>query len=334
LAADEGIVAQVAQSGQPMVVNDTANHPTLTVKVDRQTGQKIHSLLCVPLTAHNRVMGVIEFINKREAGFVDNDVTLAASAAGAIAIALDNAQLYHQQSELLQKLQRSQEQLIQSEKMAATGRLSASLAHEINNPLQAIHSCLQLAINFPLSPEKRAEYLLMANEEVERLADLVTRILEFARLSGGAPQAINVNKIVGQVMNLADKYVQHNNHTVRQILASDIPTIRAVPNEIAQVFLQLMLNAFDAMHEPGTLTIRTRTSPDWVEVSFQDNGIGMSPAEQEHIFEPFYTTKPNSTGLGLTTSYTIVERHGGGFQVESEPGKGSTITVRLPRITN
>jgi signal transduction histidine kinase/DNA-binding response OmpR family regulator len=334
LATDEAIVAQVVQSGQPVSVNHATGHPTLSARVDRRAGQKIRSFLCIPLIAHNQVIGVIELLNKRNGIFLDDDLTLAASAAGAIAIALDNAQLYRQQSELLHKLRLSQEQLLQSEKMAATGRLAASLAHEINNPLQAIHSCLQLAINFPLSAEKRSEYLIMANEEVERLADLVSRILEFARLSGGAPQALSVNKIVGQVMNLANKYVQHNNHTVQQILASDIPAIRAVPNEIGQVFLQLMLNAFDAMPEPGTLTIRTRTANDWVEVAFQDNGIGMSPAVLERIFEPFYTTKPNNTGLGLTTSYTIIERHGGTFQVESEPGKGSTITVRLPRMNN
>lgn len=334
LAADEGIVNQVVQNGQPVIAGDSTSFSALLTKMDERIYQKARSLLCVPLTARNRVIGVIELINKDTGRFLDSDLTLAASAAGAIAIALDNAQLYHQQSDLLQKLRHSQEQLIQSEKMAATGRLAASLAHEINNPLQAIHSCLQLAINFPLSVEKRAEYLLMANEEVERLADLVTRTLDFARLSAGAPQPTNVNKLVGQVMNLADKYITHNYHTVQQILASDVPAIRIVPDQIAQVFLQLMLNAFDAMPEPGTLTICTRTAKEWVEISFQDNGIGMTPTEQEQIFEPFYTTKVGGTGLGLTTSYSIVERHGGAIRVESEPNKGSTITIRLPRSLN
>jgi signal transduction histidine kinase len=245
-------------------------------------------------------------------------------------VAIDTAALYSEQNKLISQVRQSQEQLVQSEKMAGIGRLAAALAHEINNPLQAIHSCLQLITHFELDKEKQDEYVRMADEEVERMIDLVTRILDFSRFSTGDFQRTNINKLISQVMRLASKHISHHKWDVQQVLSSDMISVNIVPDQIAQVFLSIILNAFDAMPQSGKLIIRTRTEGNWAEVSFQDTGIGMSRDVRDRIFEPFFSTKESASGLGLTISYSIIEKHGGAILVESEPGQGSVFVVRLP----
>ncbi len=327
----EGVVGQVIQSGKPLFINDAQNHPTFSPFVDQLTGENTRSILCVPLIAHDQVIGAIELLNKKEGLFNDMDLTLVSSAAASIAVAIDNARLYREQAELIHEIQQSQEQLVQNERLSAMGRLAASLAHEINNPLQAVHSCLQLATHFDLGKEKQTQYLGMASEEVERLIDIVTRILDFSRPSAGVSEMVSINAIIGQVMRLAEKQMTHQKLTVHQNLASDIPQLYVVPDQIAQVFLTITLNAFEAMSEAGTLDITTRTRGEWVEISFQDDGIGMSAEMQARVFEPFYSNKSDGTGLALAISHGVVERHGGKIYVESEEGKGSTFTICLPR---
>ncbi len=332
LEPGQGIVGEVIKHGQPLLVNDVKNHPRFYSQIDQLTGKQTRSILCVPLVVHDRVIGAVELLNKRSGDFDMVDLALVSSAATSIAIAIENTRLYQKQAELIRQLQQSQAQSIQSEKLAATGRLAASLAHEINNPLQAIHSCLQLATHFDLGPEKQAEYLGMAGEEVERLVDIVTRILDFARPSAGEFEPANINTIISQVVQLTHKHVIHHNVTIKQFLGSDVPPVPIIPDQIGQVFMAIMLNAFDAMADlPGALSITTRTHGRYVEAIFADSGEGIAPDVLPHIFEPFFSTRPERSGLGLTIGFGIVEQHGGQIVVESEPGMGSTVTVRLPR---
>lgn len=332
LEPGQGIVGQVIRQAEPLLVNDVHNHPQFFPMIDRLTGKQTRSILCVPLVAHDHVIGAIELLNKRQGDFDEVDLNLVSSAATSIAIAIENTRLYQKQTDLIAQLQQSQAQVVQSEKLAATGRLAASLAHEINNPLQAIHSCLQLATHFDLGPEKQAEYLGMAGEEVERLVDIVARILDFARPSAGEFELANINTIISQVVQLTHKHVLHHNVTVEQFLGTDVPLIPLIPDQTGQVFMAIMLNAFDAMADnAGTLRITTRTRGPYVEAIFTDTGSGIAPDILPHIFEPFFSTKPESAGLGLTISFGIVERHGGQIVVESITGSGSAFTVRLPR---
>ena len=330
IPADQGIVGQVVQSGQSLIVNDAQAHPLFSHSIDTLTGQFTRALLCVPLIARAKVIGAIELLNKERVEFNERDLNLVESAAASIAIALDNAQLYQAQKALTQKIATSQEQLLQSEKMAATGRLAASLAHEINNPLQAIHSCLQLAVHFDLPDDKQDEYLNMAHEEVERLIDIVTRILDFSRPSPAKIAPTDINKIVHQVLGLTQKHTIHGKWDITQSLATDLPQIEVIPDQIAQIFLNIVLNAFDAMPKGGLLHIKTHHQGNEIEISFHDNGVGMTTDIQEQIFEPFFSTKQESPGLGLTISYGIIDRHGGSIRMSSQPHKGSTFTVSLP----
>jgi len=249
------------------------------------------------------------------------------------AIAIENAHLFEAEREQRRQVEQSHAQLVQSEKLAATGRLAASLAHEINNPLQIIHNSLQLLLTLPFGPDKQQEYLQMASEEVERLVELVTRILDFARPSRRKKQPADVNDAVEKALNLTAKYLQHNDITLHRDLALDLPPVAAVADELGQVFLNLVLNAVDAMPHGGTLHVSSRLGDDGhLVVAFTDSGPGITPEHLAQIFEPFFSTKEGGTGLGLSISYDVVERHGGDIVVESVVGKGTTFTVRLPAM--
>jgi len=230
------------------------------------------------------------------------------------------------------ELEQSQAQLIQVEKLAAMGRLAASIAHELNNPLQAIQNCLHLVLIRSLPEPKRRQYLEMAQEEVERLIGIVQGMLEFYRPSKGQRAPVEVNTIIENVLALAAKQLQHSQVAVHQHLTPDLPPLEAVSDQLKQVFLNIVINAVEAMPDGGDLYVNTGLTPDgrWVTVRFADTGIGLSPEEQANIFEPFYTTKTKGTGLGLSVSYGIIERHGGNIEVQSKRGQGSCFTVKLP----
>jgi two-component system NtrC family sensor kinase len=225
-----------------------------------------------------------------------------------------------------------QAQLIQAEKLSALGRLAASLAHEINNPLQALRSGLALLLNRPLDAEKRQRYIAVANREVERLIGIVERMLDFYRPSPEQREPTDINAILKEVLALAGKKLQHGKVSTQTELAADLPSVGAVASQIQQVFLNLLLNAIESMPDGGRLKITTGLSPDRREalIAFADTGHGITEEEIPKVFEPFYTTKLKGTGLGLAISYGIVERHGGRIEIASEVGQGSTFTVRLP----
>jgi two-component system NtrC family sensor kinase len=335
LRLGEGIAGHVAQNGEPLLVLDAQNDPRFCPRVDEALAFATRSILCVPLKVKDRIIGVIEVINRLDSPFDENDLWLLDYMAGSVAIALENARLYTELGDFARELEKSQAQLILAEKLAAMGRLAASIAHEINNPLQAIHNCLHLTLKKPLNEEKKTRYLGMAQEEVERLITIVQRMLEFYRSSRGGMAPTDVHTIIENVLALSSKRLQHGKITVIKKLAPDLPAINAVSDQLKQVFLNIVINAIEAMPEGGELCIETKLNDDGdgLSVVFTDTGVGLSEKDQENIFEPFFTTKATGTGLGLSVSYGIIERHGGRIGVQSELGEGATFTVHLPLIS-
>jgi two-component system NtrC family sensor kinase len=321
-------VDHVIKSGQPILINDVPNDP----RFSHQSDAEIRSSLCAPLVVKDEVVGAIQVINKLNGQFDDDDQALFLSIAASVAAAIENSRLYSELADFAQELERSQAQLVQAEKMAAVGRLAASIAHEINNPLQAIHNSLHLTLRPNLSPDKQARYLAMAQEEVERLIDIVRRLLEFYRPSRGRRAVTDVNGVIDNVLALMNKRLQHGRISVRTRLAPNLPALPIVQDQVAQVFLNIVINAVEAMSDGGRLSIRSGFAQNrkWVYVAFADDGPGMDEETKASIFEPFFTTKRTGTGLGLAISYGIIERHGGQIEVESSAGNGSTFVVRLP----
>jgi signal transduction histidine kinase len=226
-----------------------------------------------------------------------------------------------------------QAELIQNQKLSATGRLAASLAHEINNPLQAIQSCLELAKNNTGDAVKQERYLNMATGELERLAHIVQQMLEFNRPGKGERTPIDVMELVDDVLAFSAKRIQNAQVVVETDVAEQIPRIIGVGNQLRQVFLNLILNAVEAMPQGGRLRILARRKSEeqpWVTVAFTDTGSGIPADAIDKIFEPFYTGKTAGTGLGLAVCHQIIANHDGRITVESAVGRGSTFTVWLP----
>jgi two-component system NtrC family sensor kinase len=245
-------------------------------------------------------------------------------------VAMENAELYAELRNYVRRVEDSQQALLQAEKMAATGRLTASIAHEINNPLQAVQNCMHLAGREDLPQEKRGEYFDMARSELERLRTTVQRMLDFYRPNAVAPQAVDIAELLRHVLGLMSKQLEEHNIRIRMDTPTDLPLVNAVNNQIQQVFLNLILNAYDAMPSGGELHITGRAARDGVEILFQDTGPGVTYEESRNIFEPFFSTKEGGTGLGLTVSYNIVTAHGGVLELVPTREAGACFSVYLP----
>ncbi len=226
--------------------------------------------------------------------------------------------------------------LIQSEKLAATGRLVAGLAHEINNPLQAVIGCLGLAQEVLADGGDAETYLGIANQELHRAAKLVADLREVYRPGEERREAVDLNALVRRVMDITRRQLEDGNVEAELGLEEELPPVSAVPDRIQQVLLNIILNAVDAMPEGGRLKIVSSGADDpgggrpSVRIAFHDTGVGVSADVLEHAFEPFVTTKEKGSGLGLFVCRTIVEQHGGSIRMESAPGQGTTVTIWLP----
>jgi len=225
--------------------------------------------------------------------------------------------------------------LIQSERLAATGKLSASIAHEINNPLYGIRSCLNHVLNTKNNGVDR-QFVRLAVKETDRIADLIRNMKTFYLPNEGKGQEIDVNETLREVFMFNRKYLEENMVKL-DFRPVDIPKIECVPEQIKQVFLNIITNAVEAMPEGGDLSIDTTSDEGGqsINVAFKDTGVGIASNDIPQIFDMFYSKKPmvKGVGLGLSVSYGIIKRHGGSIDVDSEEGSGTTFTVRLPLKT-
>jgi PAS domain S-box-containing protein len=225
-----------------------------------------------------------------------------------------------------------QEALLRSEKLALAGRLTASLTHEIKNPLQSVIGCLQLGEEALAEGSDPAPYLRVAGEEMWRIASLLDRLHDLHRPSKVAErQPTDVGALVGRVLALNVPRFREGNVEVDWQPVAGV-TMPAVPDQLQQVFLNLALNALDAMPGGGTLRIglEATAEPVGVWVHFEDSGPGIPEEILPHIFEPLFSTKGEGLGLGLFICHTIVAEHGGCIEVDSQPGQGTTFSVWLP----
>jgi len=222
------------------------------------------------------------------------------------------------------------------EKLAGMGRLTASIAHEINNPLQALQNTLHLLLSRPFPDGKRDQLLSMAQAEVERLAGLVQRMLELHRPSSKDMRPLSVHGLLESALAGAAGTLQEHHVSVERDWAERLPWVIGIGGHLRQVFVDLAVNAVEAMPGGGRLIIRTRieagaheSAAPRVLVEFADSGPGIPESEAQRIFEPFYSSKKNGAGLGLAISYSIIERHGGTLSVSSS-GNGTIFRVALP----
>jgi signal transduction histidine kinase len=338
LESHEGAPSWVARSGKlvsllaPPLPDNAVEHLSRIAP-----GAKPTSLLCVPIWVLEESLGALELLSLGQGRFQRHDLTLIRSVAAALGVALENANLYRQQQEFARQLQASQSQLIHSEKMGALGRLSASLAHELNNPLQALQNHLFLLASVDGADEsaqakERRQHLGVIQEEINRLAQLTQQMLATgSQTRQQAPRPTDLHQTLNELHVLVGKRLQQAHVQLRLRLAPSLPSVKAVAGSLQQVLLNLIINAIEAMPEGGTLTIASGMSPDRSEVwlAVQDTGVGIPGAALAEIFDPSYTTKVKGSGLGLWISSEIIRSLGGRIEVESKLGKGSRFIIHL-----
>jgi signal transduction histidine kinase len=266
--------------------------------------------------------------------YTEEEISLLTTLTQHAAIALDNAMLY-------EDLKRSQILMRRTDRLRSLETIAGGFAHEIRNPLTSIKTFVQLAPDRKDDPEFIGHFSRVVSEDVDRIERLIQEILDYARYMEPKFSEDDLNDVVASCLYFIEVKADSKSVQIEKDLASDLPRMMLDRQQIKQVLLNLFLNAMDAMADAGgRLTVRTHrltkaSGESWVQVEVTDTGSGISPADLEHIFDPFYTTKHESgeregTGLGLTIVHQIVQEHSGYIEVTSHVGSGTTFYVNLP----
>jgi two-component system NtrC family sensor kinase len=229
-------------------------------------------------------------------------------------------------------LRDTQEQLLQSEKLAAMGRLTSQIAHELNNPLYGIMNTLELLKTEIPAENKRRKILDMALSETIRLSDLLRKMLSFSKPDQEERHPVDLNSVLDEILLLHEKQLKENDINIEVSFVEGLSLVIASKNQLRQVFLNMVANARDAMPEGGTLSVVTGSDSDKVFVEISDTGTGIREEHLDKIFDSFFTTKGEvkGVGLGLSVCYGFIKDHGGDIEVKSEVAEGTTFTISLP----
>ncbi len=324
----EELRARISELNEPFALNE--NDPSHLVIQNELSELGLGSGLLVPTTQSQTKALIFAGRDEGASAFREIDLDTLLILTRQAAVAVENAHLYAELRDYVKQVEDSQKALLQAEKMAAAGRLTASIAHEINNPLQAVRNCLHLAGRDDLPVAKQDEYLSLAETELERLTSTVQRMLDFYRPGKVKPSNIKIPEILKHVLGLMATQLKKQDVTVETRFPKSLPPVMSASAQLQQVFLNLILNAYDAMPDGGTLVISAKKVKEKVEINFQDNGMGVPPEAQESIFEPFISTKERGTGLGLTVSYNIIAAMGGELEFVANDKPGACFQVTLP----
>ncbi len=287
------------------------------------------------LWSKDRIMGVVVVGCREAREFSAAEVNLISAVANQIATAIDKSLLLEQTREAYETLRHTQQQLLQSEKMAAVGQLISGVAHELNNPLTAILGYSQLLMSDDVPGERSQEYLEKLHRQAQRTHHIVQSLLSFARQRKPQRAPVNLHQILEDTLILREYDLRLKKIRVHRNFDPQLPVTSADFNQLQQVFLNILNNAMDAIEdtgEPGEIWVRTESSGGRLRVEFTDSGPGVQ--HPHRIFDPFYTTKPvgKGTGLGLSICYGIVKEHGGDIEVRNAPPRGATFVITLPLL--
>jgi signal transduction histidine kinase len=288
------------------------------------------NFIIVPLILRNEGIGVyLIHTSKKQMEFTNQILLLLSILANQTAVAVENSRNYNALLKTTEELKLTQAQMIQAAKLAAVGELAGGIAHEINNPLQILLGHIQL-IQLGRDLPKRIE---IVKEQVEKISQIVRRLLNFSRKvpEDFKLEPVNINFAIQEMTTFMSYQFKYNDIELILKLDPALPLVYGNKIYLQQVFLNLMINAKDAMPEGGKLVIETKLENGNVIIKFSDTGIGIPDDIKDKIFEPFFTTKGSKgTGLGLSISRWIIRKHNGEIKVESQQGKGSTFTITLP----
>jgi len=338
LNVGEGIAGSVVATGKPVVIQDVRNDKRFSDKIDRSTGFKTRSMICVPLILRDKPVGALQVMNKRNREpFRQADLELLNSMAQLIAVAMENAKLYQRLEEKFdmtsQELASTQKKLIRSERLAAMGHLVQGVAHEIRNPIMTIGGFAhrikrELNHNFKLQ-----KYIDIILDESGRLERLVREVRDFSEIQSASLLLDTIEPAIHEVRQIFEPLAGNRHVKLSVEIADDLPQINMDASQLVIAMSNIMENALESMPKGGNLTLQATRDDRYLLVSFRDTGLGIDPEQLDAIYDPFVTSKTRGAGLGLTMVYQIVMNHHGEIKISSELDKGTDVTIQLPLPT-
>lgn len=337
IALGTGPGGGVAVTGEPQAIVDLAGHRDLTpAQREAVTRLGLRAWLSVPVRAGDRLVGVLSALTAQTPAFSDDDVAVATTFAAQAGIAVENSRLYAELERALEGVQKSQDQLVQVERLRALGEMAAGVAHDFNNLLAVVMLRTELLLARAHAPAV-AESLTMIRQAAQDGAQTVRRIQEFTRTRSTRPWSrVDVHQVLQEVVELArprwrDQAQSRGVTYDVRVEGGPGAFVAGTAEELREACLNLLNNALEAMPAGGRFTLRSASEGGRVVIRAEDSGCGMSEETRRRVFEPFFTTKgAQGNGLGLAVVWGIVARHGGEVQVESALGRGTTFVVSLP----
>jgi len=327
----EGLGDLVMRSRAEVVTQDFLPHLPPSV-VEFVCADRLPYWIWVLLWSKDKPIGIMGIASKEDRHYTSNDENLLVAISRQLATTIEKVQLYEETCRAYEDLRRTQEQLLQSEKMSAVGQLISGVAHELNNPLTAILGYAQLLDGAGLD-HRSADYVRKLFKQAQRTHRVVQNLLSFARQRKPQKEQVDLRRVLEETLTLREYDLKVNNVALERDIPADVPAVVADPHQLEQVFLNIINNALDAMVEGsgnGVLKVRVFKKDSFVCIEFDDSGPGIK--DTNRIFDPFYTTKSvgKGTGLGLSICYGIVKEHNGEIVARNREEGGATIEVRLP----
>ncbi|MCG6894561.1 MAG: GAF domain-containing protein [Desulfobacteraceae bacterium] len=328
---DKGVVSShemitdLCRENKVIIIEDLFNDPR--VRYPKQAWDEgIRIILDIPLFVGPQVAGIIRIYFGERRKFTSAEQDFLVAVAQQCSCAIDKARIIETQQTQYQEL------ALQTEKLSALGRMAAGIAHEINNPLAGI---LLFSSNMRKKLDEGAPFsegLDIIIHETIRCRRIIQGLLEFSREQEPQMAMAHINDVLEKTLNILENEFRIHRIRLRKDLSPDIPPTMLDSSQMEQVFVNLLINAVEAVESDGEVVIRSRKNPDGkdIMVEIEDNGVGINPEQMARIFEPFYSTKSKGTGLGLAVTYGILKKHGGNIRADHLPGKGACFTVTVP----
>jgi signal transduction histidine kinase len=331
----EGVAGRAVATGEPIVIPDVAKDGLFSDRLDKLTGFKTRSIICVPLMFRDKPIGALQVLNKRfEEPFTQYDLELLTGMAQQIAVALENAKLYqrleHQMAATICELKETQEKLILSERLAAIGNLVQGVAHEIRNPVMTIGGFARRIKNALKNDQKLAKYIDIILDQTERLEHLVRQIRKLADVQNPSLSLDDIHTVLSEVVDRFFKKAEQQDITIHSAIDEDLPLIFMDALQLGTALSNILENALEAMPDGGDLELAVKRRSNLIIIRIKDKGIGIAREELNSVYDPFVTSKTMGAGLGLTMAHQIIANHNGDIKIQSEAGKGTEVIIRLP----
>ena len=323
------VITELCMQNKVIIIKDVQVDPR--VQYPREAREEgIRMMLDVPLFLGDNVVGIVRIFFSEQRKFSEEDLNFVIAIAEQCAGAIDKARLIEKHKSMYDNL------ALQTEKLSALGRMAAGIAHEINNPLGGI---LLYSTNlFKKVPKEGPlkEGLEVIIHETMRCKTIIQDLLEFSREKEPKKTVANINHIIEKTLSILENEFRLHHIRVEKHLYSKMSDNLLDVSQMQQVFINLLLNAVEAIQDQGVITIKSRMDPGqkWERVEIKDTGCGIPSENMSKIFEPFFSTKAKGTGLGLAVSYRIVRNHQGDIRVSGQPGKGTRFTIEIPLLKN